>query len=179
MDDPPGSQASSIHVRPLLAAVNQTRITVFYRVFYFFLHVGSALAAPRLRCAAAASGRADQRGPAAPYDALRRSSVTFLHAREYRRRSRRRSGSTPVVRRAPRLSEISQLWHGGGNRRAARGCLAEGSADFSSTRPRLVAHHGVVAWHLGNGRSIRQRVDFHGRPRLELSAVLDDRRTCP
>ena len=37
----------------------------------------------------------------------------------------------------------------------------------------------ITAQHLANGRSMRQRSQFLGRLRLELAAVIDDRRTRP
>ena len=43
--------------------------------------------------------------------------------------------------------------------------------------PRLVPHHRVVAEQVGHGRSFRQGLHLGRRPRLQLGAVLDDRRT--
>jgi hypothetical protein len=45
--------------------------------------------------------------------------------------------------------------------------------------PALLSHHRVVAQHLANGRVMRQQGQFLGRPRLELPAILDDRRARP
>lgn len=47
----------------------------------------------------------------------------------------------------------------------------------SSARPPLIPHHRVVAQHLHDHRSLRQQDQLLSRRRLELPAVLDDRRT--
>lgn len=42
------------------------------------------------------------------------------------------------------------------------------------TRPRLVAHHGVVAQHLRDRRSLWRQRQFLNRPRLNLPTMWDD-----
>ena len=48
---------------------------------------------------------------------------------------------------------------------------------LTTTGPRLLAHDGIVAQHLGNCGPAWQQSEFVGSPRLERLAVLDNGRT--
>ena len=48
---------------------------------------------------------------------------------------------------------------------------------LQSVSSRLLVHYGLVARHLGDRRALRQKSKFVDRPRLELAAVLNERRT--
>ncbi len=44
-------------------------------------------------------------------------------------------------------------------------------------RPSLVSHNSIVRHHLDNSRTVWQRRQFRGHPRLKLPAVFHNRRT--
>lgn len=52
------------------------------------------------------------------------------------------------------------------------------SQTLMAARPPLLPHDGVIAHHLDYGRSVRQRHQLLGRPRLKLPVVFHYRRTC-